>query len=325
MSQDPLLPPYDWRRMAAMLDGISSAVVAGQQLSELTTFRIGGPGGLICPVENAGQARRFLDFAHHHQLPWTCLGGGSNILADDSGFAGMILLVQTRELEVSGSMVHVGSGWDFDTLVAETLRRGLTGLEFASGIPGTVGGALVGNAGCYGQEIGNLLAEATVLRPGGELVVIGPEDFDFQYRSSALKGRGDIVLDMVLTLEHGDLHEAGRVREEHIADRQRKHPGEIPCAGSYFKNLPPLGPGERRRAAGQLLEAAGAKSMQVGDAAVFPLHANIIVNRGRARCCDVLDLAERMRRAVQEQFDVDLEPEVRHLKTPHPSQVADGD
>jgi len=311
--------------MAAMLDGISSAVVPGQLLSELTTFKIGGPGGLICPVENAEQARRFLDFAHQNRLPWTCLGGGSNILADDAGYAGMILLVSTMDLEVSGNRLHVGSGWDFDTLIAESLKRGLTGLEFASGIPGTVGGALVGNAGCYGQEIGNLLAEATVLRPGGELEVLGPEDFAFEYRNSALKGRGDIVLDMVLNLECGDLETAGRVRREHIADRQRKHPGELPCAGSYFKNLPPLAPGERRRAAGQLLESAGAKAMQVGDAAVFSRHANIIVNKGQARCDEVLLLAERMRQAVQQQFGVELEPEVRHLTTLPSSQVADGD
>lgn len=288
-------------------------------MAELTTFRIGGPAGLVCPVKNPDDALRFLDLAHRHELRWTCLGGGSNILADDRGYDGAVLLMQCEQFEVQADAVRVGAGWDVDALIEATLGAGLTGLEFASGIPGTLGGAVVGNAGCYGHEIGEFVREATVLRADGRLESIGPEQFAFSYRNSALKELPDVVLDVTLQLRRGDLHLAGEERRDHLDDRRHKHPWDLPCAGSYFKNLPPSAPGERRRAAGQLLEAVGAKAMREGDAAVFDRHANIIVNLGRARSVDVLRLAARMKEAVSARFGEILEEEVRHLATPDAS------
>lgn len=304
-----------WLRLAGRLEGLAAEVRVGEPLSRLTTLRIGGPAGLVCPVLNSEDARRFLDLATSHDLPWTCLGGGSNILAADAGYAGLIMLVRSRELAVLGDAVRVGAGWPLDDLVVETLRLGLTGLEFASGIPGTVGGAVAGNAGCYGREIGELLVEATVLRPDGGLEVIGPRECGFAYRDSALRRRGAVVLDLVLALARGDADAASRIRSERIADRRAKHPWREPSAGSWFKNLPPLGPGQPRRAAGRLLDAVGAKQMREGGAAVFARHANIIVNTGGATARDVLVLADRMRDAVQRRFSVRLEPEVRYLTT----------
>jgi len=305
-----------WTDLARALAPAHGGVRAGQPLADLTTFRIGGPAGLVCPVENVDHARRFLDFASERSLPWTCLGGGSNILADDAGFAGMVLKVRTRDLAAEGDAIRVGAGWDLDALVDESLRQGLTGLEFASGIPGTLGGAIVGNAGCYGREIGEFLVEATVLRPDGRVVILGPEDFAFAYRTSALKERADVVLEVVLQLARGDLAAAADVRQAHLTDRRRKHPWDEACAGSYFQNLPPAAPGERRRAAGVLLEQAGAKQMREGDAVVYHKHANIIVNAGQARSADVLRLAARMKAAVRERFGEELREEVRHLVTP---------
>ena len=209
-----------------------------------------------------------------------------------------------------------GAGWDLDALVNATLDAGLTGLEFASGIPGTVGGAVVGNAGCYGHEIGDLVREATVLHEDGRIVRLDAGDFAFAYRTSALKERGDVVLELELELARGDVAAARATRQAHLADRRHKHPWDLPCAGSYFQNLPPSAPGERRRAAGQLLEAAGAKAMREGDAAVFARHANIIVNHGQARAADVLRLAGRMKDAVRERFGEELREEVRHLALP---------
>lgn len=310
----------DWRELARRLPAAAGGVLVLCPMSELTTLRIGGPAGLVCPVQNVDAAQRFLELSDQQRLPWTRLGGGSNILADDSGYDGLVLWVQTRGFEVRRDAVRVGAGWDFDALIVETLRLGLTGLEFASGIPGTVGGALVGNAGCYGHEIGEFLAEATVLRADGRQAVLGPEDFAFSYRNSALKDRGDVVLELVLALTRGDAAAAGQRRAEHLADRRRKHPWRQPSAGSYFKNLPPREPGGRRRSAGELLEAAGAKAMREGGAAVFSRHANIIVNNGGASSCDVLRLAARMKEAVREKFNETLEEEVRYLATPGASR-----
>lgn len=201
----------------------------------------------------------------------------------------------------------------FDDLIISCLDHGLTGLEFASGIPGTLGGALVGNAGCYGHEIGNFLVEALVLRRDGTLAHLGPEDFAFDYRTTKLRESGDVVLEVTLKLNKGDTHAAGESRQEKLLDRQSKHPVNIPSAGSWFRNLPPASPGGRRQAAGELLEKAGAKSMQEGDAHVFPGHANMIVNMGKATSADIQTLAGRMSKAVWEKFKVRLEAEVRYL------------
>jgi len=300
-----------WTRLAAPLT--TGNVIPCAPLCSLTTLRIGGPAGLVCRVQNVDQAREFQAFAARHDLVCDRLGGGSNILADDAGFPGLILKVETAAFARRGDTVRAGAGLPFDGLIAATLREGLVGLEFASGIPGTLGGAVVGNAGCYGHEIGEFVVEATVLRPDGRVVTVGPEGFGFSYRDSALKATRAVVLDIVLQLRPGDAGAAAARRDELIADRRRKHPWDQPTAGSWFKNLPPTEPGGRRQPAGALLEAVGAKDMREGDAAVFARHANIIVNTGAATSADVLRLADRMRTAVWERFQIELEPEVRHL------------
>ena len=282
-------------------------------LRDLTTLRVGGPASLLCPVRNADDARRFQEFAHRHATPHTVLGGGSNILAADAGYRGLVLRVATADFRVDGDTVTAGCGLDFDDLIVRTLAAGLTGLEFASGIPGTLGGALVGNAGCYGHEIGEFLEEAVVLTPDGHLERMGPEAFAFRYRGSDLRGTGHLVLEARLRLARGDLHTAGELRNLRMADRRAKHPVDLPSAGSWFRNLPPAAPGEHRRAAGALLEQAGAKDMREGDATVFPGHANIIVNLGGATATQIARLAGRMQEAVRTHFAVELVEEIRRL------------
>lgn len=282
-------------------------------LRDFTTFRIGGPARAFGSLLNAGDARRFLEIAGELAVPTVCLGGGSNVLADDAGFAGLVLHMAADDFAAHGTTVRVGAGHGFDALVERTLQDGLTGLEFASGIPGSLGGAVVGNAGCYGHEIAEFVVEAEVLRPDGRIETLGREDFGFAYRHSQLKDRPALILEVTLHLARGDVSAAGDERRRLLADRWSKHPTTEPCAGSFFKNLPPLEPGGRRRPAGALLEAVGAKSMRVGAAGVYPKHANIIVNLGNARSADVLTLAGRMQDAVAERFDTRLEPEVRHL------------
>jgi UDP-N-acetylmuramate dehydrogenase len=288
-------------------------VVTGMLLRDLTTLRIGGPATAVCRVRTPDDARRFLEFAAGHDLPTIALGGGSNVLALDEGFRGCVLRCDADDFTVRGDTVIADAGLPFDTLVASSLAAGLTGLEFASGIPGSVGGAIVGNAGCFGHEIGEFLVEATVLDVDGRLDTIGPERFAFGYRRSALQGGGVLVLAVRLRLERGDTEAAGCARLERLAERRRKHPTVEPCAGSWFRNLPPATPGGRRRAAGELLDAVGAKTMREGDAAVFPGHANIIINRGAATAAQVRTLVARMRETVRAHFGVTLAEEVRTL------------
>lgn len=285
-------------------------------LRDLTTLRIGGPAALVCPVRTPEEAQQFQESAAAAGLPAWILGGGSNVLAHDDGFPGLVMHVETARCEVRGDALAAGCGLDFDGLVVRALEAGLTGLEFASGIPGTLGGALVGNAGCYGHEIGEFLAEALVLTPDGGLERVGPEEFGFRYRATDLRERGHVLLEATLRLARGDLDAAASEREEHLADRRAKHPVDIPCAGSWFRNLPAAEPGGHRRAAGGFLERAGAKDMREGDAAVFEKHANIVVNRGEATAAQVDRLVRRMQAAVREQFGVELVEEVRRLPGP---------
>ncbi|MFH1844744.1 MAG: UDP-N-acetylmuramate dehydrogenase [bacterium] len=282
-------------------------------LRELTTFRIGGPALGVGLIQTHDDARKFQAIAAEHDLPLAFLGDGSNVLADDRGFCGLILKMEVPTFEIHGDTVTVGAGVRFDNLIERCLAAGLVGLEFASGIPGTVGGAVVGNAGCYGHEISEFLVAATVLRADGRLETVGPEDLVFSYRNSRLKGSTDLLLEAELQLRQGDNTAALQARQEHLASRGRKHPVHEPCAGSYFQNLPPRISGGKRRAAGELLEAVGAKEMQVGGAAVFAKHANIIINADGASCRDVQALAARMRTAVADRFEVQLQEEVRYL------------
>ncbi len=298
---------------------LRGSVRRGLPLAGLTTLQVGGPAALVCPVLNAQQALRFQQAAIDSGSPWCVLGGGSNVLADDRGFGGAVLRLEAAGMRFRGDTVDVEAGASFDDLVAASLGAGWCGLEFASGIPGTIGGALAGNAGCYGSEIRDLVEEVTVLTPAGRLERRGPAECGFRYRGSALRDGSDVILSAVLRLRRGDLAAAAAEREAHLADRRAKHPVTEPSAGSWFRNLEPLEPGGRRQAAGQLLEQAGAKGMREGGAAVFPRHANIIVNVGHARSDEVLRLAARMREAVRERFGVELQEEVRYLDPEAPS------
>jgi len=292
---------------------LRESVRRGLPLSRLTTLQVGGAADLVCPVQNPEQALRFQCAAIEAGLPWFVLGGGSNVLADDRGFGGALLTMEAAGWRPFGDAIEVQAGASFDGLVAATLADGLCGLEFASGIPGTIGGALAGNAGCYGREISDLVDEITVLTADGRLERRAPGECGFRYRGSALRDAGEIVLGAVLRLRRGDLAAAVAAREAHLADRRAKHPVTEPSAGSWFRNLDPAEPGGSRRPAGALLEQAGAKAMREGGAAVFPRHANIIINLGGARSDDVRRLAARMSAAVRDRFGVLLREEVRYL------------
>ena len=304
--------------LSGLPDSLKNSVYPGQELRHRTTLQIGGSAALLCEVQNTEQARQFQEIALNHQIPFFILGGGSNILAADEGFEGLVMRVATDKFHPAGDSLVAGAGLDFDEVISRSLAAGLRGLEFASGIPGTLGGAIMGNAGCYGHEIGEFLLEAITLAPDGTIRTRGPEDFGFSYRATALRESGEILLEATLKLQRGNIDEAQTVREEKISDRLNKHPHNLPSAGSWFRNLPAPEPGQRRIAAGSLLEKAGAKEMQQGDARVFEGHANMIVNSGRATCRDVQILARRMKDAVWQKYKVKLVQEVRHMTSRNP-------
>jgi UDP-N-acetylmuramate dehydrogenase len=289
----------------------------GVGLADHTSFRIGGPAALFVEVGSVDQLAAALGEAWAQGLRTLVLGGGTNLLVSDEGFDGLAIRLHLEELVVDpdSGLIRVGAGVAAAGLVDATIEAGLGGLQFAAGLPGTVGGAVAGNAGCFGSTFGERIAWAQVVRPDGNVARIDDAAwFEFDYRSSRVQRNGSVIAEIGFELA---TDERSRIRDEaagYLEQRADKHPRPgARTAGSYFKNLPPEEPGGRRRAAGALLDQVGAKQMSVGDAAVFERHANIVVNRGSARARDVLELTAQMAERVRARFGVELEPEVRFV------------
>jgi UDP-N-acetylmuramate dehydrogenase len=313
----PRVLTHESRLRKALGDGL----LTQEPMRHHTTIRIGGPADYFFAARTPDQMVVALRTAHELGLQVMLIGGGSNLLVSDAGFRGLVLKNAADRIEFDGSAAHVECGADFLDLIYRCRDRGLAGLEFAAGIPGSVGGAIYGNAGCYGQDIGSVTIEATVCDLAGSKVATHPAAwFEFEYRDSRLKREPKVLLSCLLQFRPGDTAAIQNVIDEKLEIRRVKHPQWRiePTAGSYFMNLPPdwqreggkLSPGTRRVAAGQLLDEVGCRGLRVGDAMVFEKHANIIVNAGHATARDVLELAEIMKARVREKFGVELREEV---------------
>jgi UDP-N-acetylmuramate dehydrogenase len=303
---------------------LGDALLTQEPLRHHTTFRIGGPADFYYAARTPETLVAALRAAHEAELPVFLLGGGSNLLVSDEGFRGLVVRNACEQVDFDGTAAHVECGADFLDFIYQCRDHGLAGLEFAAGIPGSVGGALYGNAGCYGKDIGSFTIECTTSTLDGAKVETQPASwFEFAYRDSRLKREPRVLLSCLLQLQKGERAASQQEIDEKLEIRRVKHPQWRiePTAGSYFKNLPPdwqvqggkLSPGTRRVAAGQLLDECGVRGLRVGDAMVFAKHANIIVNAGHATARDVLELAEEMKRRVRERFHVELEEEVMFL------------
>jgi UDP-N-acetylmuramate dehydrogenase len=316
------------RMIATVEDRLRKALgprlLTQEPLRHHTTFKIGGPADFFFAAHTSDEMVAGLRAGHESGLAVFLLGGGSNLLVSDEGFRGLVIRNACEALQFDGTAVQTEAGADFTELILRCRDHGLAGLEFAAGIPGSIGGALYGNAGCYGEDIGSYAVECTIASMDGARVETLPAAwFEFGYRDSRLKRDPRVLLSCLLRLRHGDAAESQRIIDEKLELRRVKHPQwrVEPTAGSYFKNLPPdwqmpgakLSPGTRRVAAGQLLDECDCRNLRVGDAMVFAKHANILVNAGRATAREVLELAEEMKRRVREKFGVELEEEVMFL------------
>ncbi len=277
-----------------------------EPLARHTTFRIGGPAEYLVEVASRDELAGVLQLVQAGNLPLYILGNGSNLLVSDAGVRGVVLVLggELARREITGTTVTAGSGYSLPRLALEVSRLGLGGLAFACAIPGTVGGGLLINAGAHGGEMKDVVAAATVMWPDGRLQPLTPAELGLRYRGSSLQATGAIIVDVVFALSPADPADLeSRIR--HLLERRRdSQPLQFPNAGSIFKNPP----GD---SAGRLIEQAGCKGWQEGDAQVSPKHANFIVNLGRATARDVISLAFRVQERVQALFGVRLEPEVR--------------
>jgi UDP-N-acetylmuramate dehydrogenase len=266
--------------------------------------------------------------AWHHGIPCRVLGGGSNVLVSDAGVRGLVVLNRAQAVSFTGTTVRAESGTSFSTLARRCIIQGLSGLEWATGIPGTVGGAVVGNAGAWGGDVASTLLQATVLEPPGVVVEWPVERLAYDYRTSLLKqpaaggGRQIVVLAAEFALCAGEPQELKAKVAEISAQRRASQPAGATC-GSVFKNPP----GDY---AGRLIEAAGLKGQCSGQAEISPLHANFIVNHGHAVAAEVKALINLARQSVQEKFGVTLELEIELLgewqgspRAPHGGSAAE--
>ena len=292
---------------------IRGEVRENEPMSGHTSFKIGGPADALVTPADRDDLVALLGEVRERNIPYAVLGGGTNLLVRDGGFRGVIIsLKQLNAIEASREYRSLGGSFmvvraDAGVVLAKLMNfageRGLTGLEFAAGIPGTVGGALCMNAGTAQGEIGDVVDSVTLLGPGGDLLVRHRDEMRFGYRTANVPA-GHIVVDTKIILRHGD---AGKIKaqvKELLEQRKERQPWGLPNAGSVFKN--PMD-----EAAGKLIESAGLKGLTIGGAQVSDKHANFIVNLGNARAADVLALMDTIREKVLEMHRIRLEPEIK--------------
>jgi UDP-N-acetylmuramate dehydrogenase len=274
-------------------------------LAELTSFRIGGPADLFVNVEDETELMHAKAAAYRAGVPCFCLGAGTNLLVSDRGMRGLVVRLGDGfgKIKIDDTKVVAGAGAAFGALVEAVVDRGLEGLEFGEGIPGTVGGGLVMNAGAFGGEIAKVVTLVHGVSEAGEALALSRDDVKFAYRRTDLP-QHFIITRVDFELAHGDRERLMARVAELKAKRASRQPRGIPNAGSIFKNPP-------GNFAGKLLEGAGLKGTRLGGAAFSDQHANFIVNLGGAQAAEVLALIDLARVKVKEQSGVLLEPEVR--------------
>ncbi len=297
-----------------MLQAFGAGLEFDKILGKYTTFKTGGPAKYFLKVYSADDVSKAVRTAQKLNIPICLIGGGSNLLVSDFGIDGLVVKVDVRGLKiVNETDVLCGAGEDLMALINFTADKGLTGLEFASGIWGTVGGAIFGNAGAYGGEIKDVTKEITLVDAGGKIKKVDREYCKFTYRGSNLRVSKEIVIDTYFELKKGDIKKIREKIDEILYIRSTKHPVEGNSAGSFFKNIPDPNQPHGKLPAGKLLDDAGCKGLTVGGAKVFEKHANIIINADNATSSDIRKLADIMKQRVLDKFGILLEEEVIQL------------
>jgi len=283
------------------------AVLENEPMSKHTTFRIGGNADVFVSPK-VSQVSEIIALAKEYEVPVTIIGNGSNLLVGDKGIRGLVVSFgkEAEEIQLEGTRMTVSAGTILAKAAAEAAKNSLAGLEFAAGIPGTLGGAIVMNAGAYGGEMKDVVVSAKVLTPEGEIKELSKEELDLSYRHSCIPEKDYIVLEATLELTPGDETAIREMMADFKNRRVDKQPLEYPSAGSTFKR--PEG-----YFAGKLIQDADLRGYQVGGAQVSEKHCGFVINTGNATAKDVLQLIEDVKKIVFDKFQVELEPEVKMI------------
>lgn len=295
-----------YRKLTAALS--EERVRLSEPMKKHTTFRIGGEADYFVMPRTKEEVKQTVAVCREEQAPYSIVGNGSNLLVSDAGYRGVVIQIfkEMSRAEAEGTRIRAQAGASLAKIAGIALEAGLCGFEFAAGIPGTLGGACVMNAGAYGGEMKDVLVNVTVLDEEGRIITIDKENLELGYRTSVIAKKGYVVLEAELELQEGNREEIRALMDELKDKRTSKQPLEYPSAGSTFKR--PEG-----YFAGKLIQDAGLRGFRVGDAMVSEKHCGFVINAGEASAAEVDSLMKQVSERVQAQFGVTLEPEVKRL------------
>ena len=283
---------------------LKEGVKVNEPMSLHTSWQVGGPADYFLNPVDLDELIKIVRFRKKNDLPLYVMGNGTNLLVRDGGIRGMVVNIgpafcYTRQED---EKLVAGAGTPMTYMAGSAAEKGLGGLEFCVGIPGSLGGAVIMNAGSFGGYIGERVQSVKLVTYDAEVINLGQDELSFSYRTSNLPGRG-IVVEAVLQLKQGDREESMKMMEHFLSERSRRHP-DLPSAGSVFRNMP-------GQPAGKIIEETGCKGMKAGGAEVSCKHANFIVNTGEATAADIIGLIEQVKQMVKEDCGLELQPEVK--------------
>jgi UDP-N-acetylmuramate dehydrogenase len=283
---------------------LKNGVKTNEPMSLHTTWQVGGPADYFLSPVNSSELIEIVQISKKYNQPIQVVGNGSNLLVLDGGIRGLVVYIGEAFCYLSRieEGLLAGAGTPMTMLAKTAAQYSLSGIEFAVGIPGSLGGAVIMNAGAFGGYIGDSVLRVGLVTTEGQTVTLDRENISFGYRTTSLVGMG-IVYEISVKLDQGDPDESSRQMKHFLAERRRRHPTQPSC-GSVFRNLP-------GQPAGQLIEQAGAKGLRIGGAEVSTQHANFIVNTGSATAADILQLIKTVQNMVKDKFACELHPEVR--------------
>lgn len=279
-------------------------ILKHEMMSKHTSFKVGGPADLFITVETMSQLRETIKILKHEKIEYKIIGNGSNILVKDEGYRGAIIKPNFNSIEIKENIVEVGAGVKNGMLAQKLLQNKLAGFEFASGIPGTIGGAMVMNAGAHGTEMKDIVYSVTYYNcENNELKTIKSEECNFEYRNSKFKNSNLVIIKAILKLQKGNIAEIKQKMDEYKQFRIEKQPIEYPSAGSTFKRGTDF-------ITAKLIDDAGLKGFTIGGAQVSEKHAGFIINKNNATATDIINLIEEVQKIVYEKFNKKIELEI---------------
>lgn len=292
--------------ISQLIDMNVGKIRENEPLANHTTIKIGGPADCFVEPSSVENLQKTMNWIREHQIQWRAIGRGSNLLVSDKGMEGIVIKLGAglNHLEINGTEITVDAGYSLVALATSISKKGLSGLEFASGIPGSVGGAVYMNAGAHGSDISKILTKALILFEDGTLEWLSNEEMKFSYRTSVLqKKRPGIVVRAVFQLTEGDKEKIQAEMKKNKDYRKDTQPWNLPCAGSIFRNPLP-------NYAGKLIEEAGLKGYSIGGAKISEMHGNFIVNNGGATAEEVLSLIQFVKDKIYKSKQIQMETEV---------------